>query len=76
MVVKLGPLLVTSESRLGASRFRFGIAIGGNVDELEYKGTPGDDSASARQKVSGDNVFEDRRLSGRLRAYNNLDLAR
>ena len=75
VVVELGPLLIAREVRLGPRSLRFRIAIGRNVDELEDEGTPSDDSASARQEVSADNVFQDRRLSGRLRPYDNLDFA-
>jgi len=75
VVVELGPLLITREGRLGTSRLRLRIATGRNVDELEDEGTPSDDSASARQEVSADNVFQNRRLYRRLRPYDNLDFA-
>jgi hypothetical protein len=39
---------------------------------LEDERTPRDDSASTRQEIPADNVFQDRGLSGRLRSYYNL----
>lgn len=38
------------------------------VDELEHERPPGDDTGTTRQEVASDNVLEDRRLSGTLRA--------
>lgn len=46
--------------------------IFGDVDELEDKGSTGADATASREKVSADNVFENRRLACRLGADNNL----
>lgn len=43
-----------------------------DVDELEDQGPACDDAAAAGQKVTANNVLEYRRLSGRLRADNDL----
>lgn len=43
-----------------------------NIDELENKGTTGDNATASGQEVSADNIFEDRRFAGRLGADNNL----
>jgi hypothetical protein len=52
----------------------FGIlAFAGEVDKLQNKRSPCYDAAASGEEVPADDVLEDRRLSGRLRAYDNLD---
>lgn len=45
----------------------------GQVDELQDKWPPSDDATTSGKKVSADDILKDRRLSRRLRAYDDLD---
>jgi hypothetical protein len=49
------------------------VALAREVDQLEDKRSPRDDAAASGKKVPADNVLEHRRLSRRLRAYDNLE---
>lgn len=64
-VMELGPLVPGS---LGGISVRGGDAVVGillgNIDELEDKGSSGNDSAATGKKIATDDVFEDRRLAG------------
>jgi hypothetical protein len=73
-VVELGPFVTGSLKRVSVARMRRVVGIvGGNVDQLEDEGSPGDNPAAAGQEVSTNNVFQHRRLASRLGADNNLD---
>lgn len=72
-VMELGPLVPCSLRGIsvGGRDPVVGILLG-HIDKLEDERSSGDDSATTGKKVATDNVFKDRRLSGRLRTYNNL----
>lgn len=76
-VVELSPLVLTGDG-LGGVRnvdcIVFGLvgARGGNVDELQDKRSPCYDAATAREKVTADNVLEDGGFSGGLGADGDL----
>jgi hypothetical protein len=76
-VQKLSPFLLSCDACWGVWHVNFvaflGIlALAREVDQLQDKRSPRYDAAASGQKVPADNVLEDRRLSGRLRAYDNL----
>jgi len=48
------------------------FSLAGNIDELQYQRSSRDDAAASREKISTDDVLENRGLSRRLRTYNNL----
>jgi len=52
--------------------FRPVFAVARQIDELQDQRAAGNDATSSGQKVSTNNVFEDGRLSRRLRANDNL----
>lgn len=77
MVEKLAPFLLACNAGgcvwdMNLVIFRLVFALARQVDELQDQRSPRDDAASSRQKVSTYNVFENGRLSGGLRSYNDL----
>jgi hypothetical protein len=73
-VVELGPFRSTSLGRRSVWVSRLGSALIfiRDVDKLEDKRSPCDDAAASRKEVASDDILENRRLAGRLRAYHNL----
>jgi len=57
-VVELGPFWLCSYSRRRVSFW--GVVIGWDIDELENEWSSSHDPTTTRQKVSTDDVFEDR----------------
>jgi hypothetical protein len=78
-VQKLAPFLLLRRyagRSVGGVRFVvlvYAFPLAGEVDELEDERPPCHDAAASGEKVSADNVLEDRRLSGRLRADDHLE---
>lgn len=77
-VVELSPFILTSNRGRGVWHVDLialgSVGVAGDVDELQDERTTSDDAASPWKKVAADNVFQYRRLSRRLRTYNNLFL--
>jgi hypothetical protein len=68
-VQELAPFLLPGDARGGVGDVDLVVlvsvfALAGQVDELEDERASGHDAAASGQKVSADNVFEHRRLSG------------
>ncbi len=57
-VVKLGPFWLCGY-RGGCVGF-WGIIVGGDIDELENERSSSNDATATRQKVSANDIFEDR----------------
>jgi len=76
-VTKLAPLVLSSYTGGGMwyidlVAIRSVVAIAWNIDQLQYQRPSSDDAAATRQEVSANNILKHRRLSRRLRSYNNL----
>jgi hypothetical protein len=78
-VVELSPFVLTSNRGRGVWHVYLialgSVGITGDVDELQNQRTTSDDAASSWKKVATNDVLQYRRLSRRLRTYNNLFLS-
>lgn len=79
--MKLGPFLLFGYTSGCVRNMNFVVLglvcpLAGDVDELEDKWSSRDDAATTRKKVSANYIFENRGLSGRLGADNDLDVTK
>ena len=73
-VMEFGPLIVAGLVWVSVAASQSFIAVFiGNVDELQNEGSAGHDAATAGQKISPHDVFENGGFAGRLGADDNLD---
>jgi len=76
-VVKLGPLVSGGLVGVPVRGTRVIIRlVAGNIDELQDEGSPRHDAAATGKEISADDIFEHRRLAGRLGPNNNLESAK